>query len=120
MSFAVFMDDSYVSVEPFHLFRYLDEQTFRFNNRKGTDFQRFFEVLSTVVGKRLDYRKLTAQTSDGGKARERRGENEKTGKAMNPTSWPSPNSDNGLICYPSHATNIHGRRLAICVPQEAR
>ena len=25
---------TYVSVEPFHLFRYLDEQAFRFNNRK--------------------------------------------------------------------------------------
>jgi len=25
-----------VSVEPFHLFRYLDEQSFRFNNRKMT------------------------------------------------------------------------------------
>jgi transposase-like protein len=28
---------TYVSVEPFHLFRYLDEQAFRFNNRKLTD-----------------------------------------------------------------------------------
>jgi transposase-like protein len=54
---------TYVSVEPFHLFRYLDEQTFRFNTRKGTDFQRFFEVLSTVTGKRLEYKKLTAQPS---------------------------------------------------------
>jgi transposase-like protein len=25
---------TYVSIEPFHLFRYLDEQSFRFNNRK--------------------------------------------------------------------------------------
>jgi transposase-like protein len=33
---------TYVSVEPFHLFRYLDEQTFRFNNRKVTDSERFF------------------------------------------------------------------------------
>ncbi len=49
---------TYVSVEPFHLFRYLDEQSFRFNNRKGTDFQRFVEVLSTVAGKRLEYRQL--------------------------------------------------------------
>jgi transposase-like protein len=32
---------TYVSVEPFHLFRYLDEQTFRFNNRELTDGQRF-------------------------------------------------------------------------------
>jgi hypothetical protein len=32
---------TYVSVEPFHLFRYLDEQAFRFNNRKGSDAMRF-------------------------------------------------------------------------------
>ncbi|CAN5556175.1 IS1595 family transposase [soil metagenome] len=32
---------TYISVEPFHLFRYLDEQSFRFNQRKLTDFQRF-------------------------------------------------------------------------------
>ena len=25
---------TYVSVEPFHLFRYLDEQCFRYNNRR--------------------------------------------------------------------------------------
>ncbi len=28
---------TYVSVEPFHLFRYLDEQVFRYNNRKELD-----------------------------------------------------------------------------------
>jgi hypothetical protein len=28
---------TYVSVEPFHLYRYLDEQTFRYNSRKITD-----------------------------------------------------------------------------------
>ena len=27
------INGTYVSVEPFHLFRYLDEQAFRFNNR---------------------------------------------------------------------------------------
>ena len=32
---------TYVSVEPFHLFRYLDEQVFRFNSRKATDSARF-------------------------------------------------------------------------------
>ena len=37
---------TYVSVEPFHLFRYLDEQAFRFNNRKGTDAARFVGVAS--------------------------------------------------------------------------
>ena len=32
---------TYVSVEPFHLFRYLDEQSFRFNTRKLSDGMRF-------------------------------------------------------------------------------
>src|ERR1017187_209186 len=35
------INGTYVSIEPFHLFRYLDEQSFRFNNRKLTDAQRF-------------------------------------------------------------------------------
>ena len=54
---------TYVSVEPFHLFRYLDEQAFRFNRRKVTDSDRFFEVLSQVVGKRLEYKQLIGQPS---------------------------------------------------------
>lgn len=49
---------TYVSVEPFHLFRYLDEQSFRFNNRKDTNAERFADVLRTVVGRRLTYSKL--------------------------------------------------------------
>src|SRR5438270_136287 len=36
---------TYVSVEPFHLFRYLDEQTFRFNNRKDKDADRFIQTV---------------------------------------------------------------------------
>jgi hypothetical protein len=35
---------TYISVEPFHLFRYLDEQAFRFNERKKTDSERFAET----------------------------------------------------------------------------
>lgn len=54
---------TYVSVEPFHLFRYLDEQSFRFNRRKGNDADRFFEVLTQIVGKRLEYRQLIGQPS---------------------------------------------------------
>jgi transposase-like protein len=54
---------TYVSVEPFHLFRYLDEQSFRFNGRKQTDAQRFSQVLKQVVGKRLQYSKLVGQPS---------------------------------------------------------
>lgn len=55
---------TYISVEPFHLFRYLDEQAFRFNNRKATDSERFAEVLSSVVGKRLTYEHLTGKDAD--------------------------------------------------------
>lgn len=46
---------TYVSVEPYHLFRYLDEQTFRYNERKSTDAERFQKVLGCVSGKRLTY-----------------------------------------------------------------
>lgn len=53
---------TYVSVEPFHLFRYLDEQAFRFNRRKGNDADRFFEVLTMVTGKRLQFSELTGKT----------------------------------------------------------
>jgi transposase-like protein len=53
---------TYISVEPFHLFRYLDEQAFRFNNRKATDGERFIEALSSVVGKRVMYKELTGKT----------------------------------------------------------
>jgi transposase-like protein len=49
---------TYVSVEPFHLFRYLDEQTFRFNNRKLTDGMRFLQAASGIIGKRLTYSAL--------------------------------------------------------------
>jgi transposase-like protein len=53
---------TYVSVEPFHLFRYLDEQAFRFNERKATDAERFVRVLSSVVGKRLTYTALIGRS----------------------------------------------------------
>jgi len=52
---------TYVSIEPFHLFRYLDEQTFRYNERKITDGERFGLVLGSVVGKRLTWNLLTCQ-----------------------------------------------------------
>jgi transposase-like protein len=49
---------TYVNVEPFHLFRYLDEQAFRFNERKEDDGGRFIKVLRGVTGKGLRYAKL--------------------------------------------------------------
>ena len=52
---------TYVSVEPFHLFRYLDEQTFRFNNRKLDDGQRFDIAVRRIVGKRLTWNQLTGK-----------------------------------------------------------
>jgi transposase-like protein len=53
---------TYVSVEPFHLFRYLDEQTFRYNTRKNmNDSQRFELAMSQVFGRRLTYDQLTGK-----------------------------------------------------------
>ncbi|MEO8601408.1 MAG: IS1595 family transposase [bacterium] len=51
---------TYVSVEPFHLFRYLDEQAFRFNERKDDDGDqgRFRTVTGQLWGKRLTYKVL--------------------------------------------------------------
>ncbi len=49
---------THVSVEPFHLFRYIDEEAFRFNTRKGSDASRFIQALKGIVGKRLTYEHL--------------------------------------------------------------
>jgi transposase-like protein len=56
------LSGTYVSVEPFHLFRYLDEQAFRFNNRTGMDDGgRFLLALSQISGRRLTYEHLTGK-----------------------------------------------------------
>jgi transposase-like protein len=55
---------TYISVEPFHLFRYIDEQAFRFNNRKMTDAERFDIGVREIVGKRITYKELTGKESD--------------------------------------------------------
>jgi transposase-like protein len=52
---------TYVSVEPFHLFRYLDEQAYRYNHRKLTDAERFDIAVRGVVGKRLTFDQLTGK-----------------------------------------------------------
>jgi transposase-like protein len=49
---------TYVSVEPFHLGRYLDEQAFRFNERDQNDGGRFTTLLGAVFGLRLTYKEL--------------------------------------------------------------
>jgi hypothetical protein len=52
----------YVSVEPFHLFRYLDEQSFHYNNRLPMkDGDRFGFLVRKIVGKRLTYKQLTGK-----------------------------------------------------------
>jgi hypothetical protein len=53
---------TYVSLEPFHLFRYLDEQSFRFNTRKDSDRGRFMAAMSSIVGKRVTYEQLLGRT----------------------------------------------------------
>ena len=50
---------TYVSIEPFHVTRYLDEQTFRFNNRGDTDRGRFINAVSAIMDKHLTYAQLT-------------------------------------------------------------
>jgi transposase-like protein len=63
---------TYIAVEPFHLFRYVDEQAFRFNHRKDrdgnklNDGERFSIALSQVVGKRITYKELTGKTDAAG------------------------------------------------------
>jgi transposase-like protein len=62
---------TYVAVEPFHLFRYVDEQAFRFNNRATkdnplNDADRFTLAMSQIVGKRLTYQELTGKTEAAG------------------------------------------------------
>ena len=52
---------TYVSVEPFHLFRYLDEEAFRFNTRKDNDAGRFLRVVAALEGKRLQFKNLIGE-----------------------------------------------------------
>ncbi|MFZ3339712.1 MAG: IS1595 family transposase [Terriglobales bacterium] len=60
------LSGTYVSVEPFHLFRYLDEQSFRYNNRRDmNDYDRFRLALSQIGGKRLTYHHLTGKDLEG-------------------------------------------------------
>jgi hypothetical protein len=52
-----------VSVEPFHLFRYLSEQVFRFNERKDDNHGRFLNVVRGAVGKRVTWAQLTGENA---------------------------------------------------------
>ncbi len=56
---------TYVAVEPFHMDSYVDEQVFRYNNRRNkTDAQRFTKLLSQVAGKRLTYAEVTGKVGE--------------------------------------------------------
>jgi len=61
---------TYVAVEPFHLFRYVDEQVFRYNNRKDADgkklndAERFNLALSQIAGKRLTFSEVTGKVGE--------------------------------------------------------
>jgi len=63
------LSGTYIAVEPFHLFRYVDEQAFRFNNRKAgdrkiSDAERFDIAMSQIMGKRLTYAELTGKVGE--------------------------------------------------------
>ena len=53
------INGTYASVEPFHLFRYLDEQVYRFNSRKLGDGERFSIAVAGILGKRVTFKQLT-------------------------------------------------------------
>ena len=60
---------TYISVEPFHLFRYLDEQVYRYNNRGNkenpvNDGERFQKALSQIAGKRLTFAEVTGKVGE--------------------------------------------------------
>jgi transposase-like protein len=61
---------TYIAVEPFHLFRYVDEQAFRYNHRKDadgnklSDSQRFELALSQIAGKRLTFAEVTGKVGE--------------------------------------------------------
>jgi len=60
------LNGTYVAVEPFHLFRYLDEQAFRYNNRDKSlnDGDRFTLALSQIAGKRLTFAEVTGRVGE--------------------------------------------------------
>ena len=60
---------THISIEPFHLFRYLDAECFRFNYREGKDRDRFALVVPMIHGKRLPYRVLTGKGMEGYRTR---------------------------------------------------
>lgn len=61
------INGTYISVEPEHLTRYVDEEVFRFNNRKDKDRGRFEKAVGSVQGRRLTYKELIGEAAKRGK-----------------------------------------------------
>ncbi len=63
------LNGTYVAVEPFHLFRYVDEQAFRYNTRKTekhdlNDSDRLSLLASNIAGKRLTFAEVTGKVGE--------------------------------------------------------
>lgn len=64
------LSGTYIAVEPFHLFRYVDEQAYRFNNRlnadgeKKSDWERFKKLTAQILGRRLTYAELIGKEAE--------------------------------------------------------
>lgn len=63
------LNGTYISVEPFHLARYVEEQVFRYNNRATkdnplNDLDRFALAVSQIANKRLTYAELTGKVGE--------------------------------------------------------
>jgi hypothetical protein len=56
---------THVDVEPFHLFRYFDEQSLRYGAREDLNgAERLSEAMRHFVGHRLTYNELTGKGTD--------------------------------------------------------
>jgi hypothetical protein len=64
------LDGTYVAVSPAHLQRYVDEQVYRFNARKGNDGTRFFQAMTATPGKRLTWKELVGTDGDHQRVKE--------------------------------------------------
>lgn len=82
---------TYVAIEPFHLYRYLDEQSFRYNCRKRTDAERFGIAVAGTPGKKLTYRELIGDAADSEcRAARRNGAESEQGNEVAPPQRPNP------------------------------
>ena len=62
---------TYVSVRPYHLHRYLDEQAFRYNKREMADGERVQKLVGGIEGKRVTWKELTGKPTPAPKVEPR-------------------------------------------------